>query len=308
MVIYFNLADSIRVNDMGLRKQIGNFFGFTRAQVNAFLILLPLLILFIFSQPVYRRLSRNTANLDFEKSKLDSLVALWDSNFDEPKADENPLFEFDPNTSTHAELIALGFSPKLANQLIGYRSKGGQFRIKQDLLKLYGMEKEFYSRLEPYIIIAQSENQSGNRPVQEKRTVTRTVERFDLNRADTTQLKLIYGIGPVLSVRIVKYRDALGGFYSKSQLFEVFGLDSVVVDRLIEQSFIEHDFVPKKININEANEVQLATHPYISRSMARAIITYRFQHGNYRSVDELSGLILLPVESFQRLKPYLKIE
>lgn len=65
---------------MGLRKQIGNFFGFTRAQVNAFLVLLPLLILFIFSEPIFRRLSSNSSNLDFEQAKLDSLVGFRPGN------------------------------------------------------------------------------------------------------------------------------------------------------------------------------------------------------------------------------------
>lgn len=237
---------------------------------------------------------------------------MWDSgqeiNSDELKVETKLRVEFDPNTSTNTELIALGFSPKLANQLISYRSKGGKFRIKQDLLKLYGMDPEFYRQLEPYIVIVQSENHADAKPVYERRNVTRTVERFDLNLADTTQLKSIYGIGNVLSVRIVKYRDALGGFRSQTQLFEVFGLDSLVVERLVEQSFIESDFIPEKININEAEEAQLAAHPYISKSMARSIVTYRFQHGKYRSVDELSNVILLSAESYQKVKPYLSIE
>ena len=49
-------------------------------------------------------------------------------------------------------------------------------------------------------------------------------EIIELNVADTAMLKSIYGIGEKLSVRIVKYRKKLGGFYSVEQLKEVYGL------------------------------------------------------------------------------------
>ena len=38
---------------------------------------------------------------------------------------------------------------------------------------------------------------------------------LELNSVDTLALKQIYGIGSVLSKRIVKYRDLMGGFYDK---------------------------------------------------------------------------------------------
>ena len=84
-------------------------------------------------------------------------------------------------------------------------------------------------------------------------------EKFDLNNADTSQLKKIYGIGDKLSMRILKYRDVLGGFVGMDQLKEVYGLDSLVINRLIENSTIQNEFQPKKININTASEKQLSS-------------------------------------------------
>lgn len=294
---------------MGLRKQIGNFFGFTRAQVNAFLILLPLLTVFIFSEPVYRWVnSKDADHEDWEK--LDSLLVLWQADSETENQPENelpPLFRFNPNTVTHTELLALGFSHRLAGQLISYRNKGGRFRSVHDLLKLYAMDTALYNRIAPYVVIPEA-NSLVPGPGSDKTPAEVINVPFDLNLADTTQFISVRGIGRVLSKRIVKYREALGGFVDKKQLFEVYGMDSTVVRQLTEQSYIQPDFKPRAINLNQASEMELAAHPYISKAMARAIVTYRFQHGGFRSADNLYELKTIPLESLHRIKPYLSLE
>jgi len=45
-----------------------------------------------------------------------------------------------------------------------------------------------------------------------------------LNRATRAQYEEVYGIGPVLSERIVEYRDRIGGFTSLSQLDDIYGI------------------------------------------------------------------------------------
>lgn len=296
---------------MGFRKQIGNFFGFTRAQVNAFLLLLPLIVLFIFSEPLYRRMTRFAEIGGTEKSKLDSLVALFSTgevgNEEKPIPADDSLFRFDPNLATQSELIVLGFSSRLANQLINYRDKGGRFRKPDDLLKLYAMDTGLYSRLLPYVFITEDQERglSGNavRPLRET-----SVSVFDLNQVDTLQLQSLKGIGPVLARRIVKYRDALGGFINTRQLYEVYGLDSAVVRLVSRQLAVHADFKPVLLNINEASEAELAAHPYLSRAVARAIVTYRFQHGRFRTIADLAHVQLVPPEVYLNAKPYLTVE
>lgn len=296
---------------MGLRRQIGNFFGFTRAQVNAFLILLPLLVLVIFSEPVYRRLSNRGAIGKSERKKLDSLFANWQADQAlEPvkkKLDSVSRFRFDPNSASHAELISLGFPARLANQLVNYRNKGGRFQKTSDLLRLYGMDSTLYSRLAPWVVIRPAPVPEKVLSLQPKRTEAEGMP-FDLNQADSLHFQILKGIGTARARRIVKYRETLGGFISKNQLFEVFGLDSALVQHVMEHTFLTPDFKPKQININEASEVQLAAHPYISKTVARAIVTYRFQHGRFRSVSDLADVRLIPAETFQKVEPYLTVE
>ncbi|MGB1364061.1 MAG: ComEA family DNA-binding protein [Flavobacteriales bacterium] len=53
---------------------------------------------------------------------------------------------------------------------------------------------------------------------------------LELNMAAAEDLRSLPGVGPVLSQRIVRFRDVLGGFHNIDDLYEVYGLDSSVVD------------------------------------------------------------------------------
>lgn len=265
----------------------------------------------LFSKPAYHAwVSNRSVDFSKEKEMLESLTAQWELQKQETNSiplDEDvavTFFEFNPNTATAEELTALGFSKRLKKGLINYRSKGGEFRVKSDLRKLYGMDSAFYKSLYPFI-------QLPEKITYEKAAISESkkkAEAFNLNEADTSQFQKIYGIGPVLAKRIVKYRERLGGFVSADQLGEVYGLDSVVVKQILKSSFLSNDFTPLKININTADEALLSSHPYFSKNIARAIVTYRFQHGNYQSVDDLTKINSIDKNVFGKIYPYLTVE
>src|SRR6478609_3452049 len=139
-----------------LRAWIRSFFGFSRSETNAFLILLPLMALLIFSEPVYRYwfIAQQPRDFDNEKNELDSLTASWswtqrDSAIG--KSLERRLFSFDPNTVSNEDLIQLGFNRTLAHRMVNYRMKGGKFTVKKDLMKIYGMDSTLYRRLYAFV-------------------------------------------------------------------------------------------------------------------------------------------------------------
>jgi competence ComEA-like helix-hairpin-helix protein len=134
-------------------------------------------------------------------------------------------------------------------------------------------------------------------------------ERFDLNLADSARLLKIYGIGPVLSSRIIRYRDKLGGFVRHDQLFEVYGLDSAVVQRVSNSSLIGDSLILRKINLNSDDaEWRLAAHPYLSKSKAKVIVAYRFQHGSFSSVEDIRKIQSIDEKTFLKIQPYLTVE
>lgn len=294
-----------------LRKWIRDLFGFSGREVNGFLILLPLMLILVVAMPMYTSWnSRRTDDFSQEVRVLDSLLAFWEKERREevPIVPAREFFTFDPNRASEDDLRRLGFTVTLAKRIASYRQKGGQFRVKSDLLKIYGVDSTFYEQLRAYIRLPDKIDHKRRKT---KTTTTATNARsatrthFDLNTADTTILKSVYGIGPVLASRIVRFRERLGGFVSPEQLGEVYGLDSATVTRILDVAFITSDFMPTKININHAGEEELARHPYISKSMARAIVTYRFQHGTFGSPAELLNFPQLKAENAARAMPYL---
>ena len=131
---------------------------------------------------------------------------------------------------------------------------------------------------------------------------------FDLNIVDTAGLKKIKGIGEKLSLRIIKYRDALGGFISVDQLREVYNLDTILVKTISARCFITNGFTPEKIDLNHSDQKVLAGHPYLSQNEANAIVAYRFQHGNFKTTEDLENIKAIDPKSLQRIIPYLEIK
>jgi DNA uptake protein ComE-like DNA-binding protein len=303
-----------------IRKWIRNIFGFSGREVNGFIILLPLMLFIIMAQPVYHWwVADRTQDFSEDQKILDSLVSRWEqrqNNVDDQvlaKKESAVLFPFDPNKVTIKELETLGFSKILSTRIANYRAKGGLFRVKPDLLKIYGLDSTFYSKLYAYIRLPERKDPGVEKKETNLRSEIRSrggndlLASFDINKADTSQLKSVYGIGPALAARILKFRDGLGGFIKREQINEVYGLDSTVVERLLKVAFIKKDFVPRKINMNVANEKEFSAHPYIKKAMANAIIAYRFQHGNFDRVEDLRKIAMIKPEDIDRILPYLKV-
>lgn len=294
-----------------IRSWVRAFFGFSRNETNAFLVLLPLMFLIVFIVPAYKAyFTKQTKDYTKEKRQLDSLIATWKQPLKKDSLKNVPfrLFAFNPNTSSKEELMSLGFSLFLASRVENYRTKGGKFIIKSDLLKLYGMDTSLYSTLYNWIELPVEKPLKKFEEKKEFATNKKLAkEKFDLNLADSTQFISVYGIGSKLSTRIIKYRDRLGGFISTDQLTEVYGLDSVVINELIRKTFIAENFKPVALELNEATEKELSTHPYIRYAIAKAITAYRFQHGNFKSLEDLTRIVIIDKPTFEKIKPYLSL-
>ncbi|MDR0976379.1 MAG: helix-hairpin-helix domain-containing protein [Prevotellaceae bacterium] len=153
-------------------------------------------------------------------------------------------------------------------------------------------------------VVRRADTLSAPRPTKTLRPFKyATVTPIDLNRADTTELKKIPGIGSVLSRRIVNYRNRLGGYCSAQQLFEI-GLDTVQLDAWFTLSTADI----RRIHINTANVGQLMSHPYINFYQAKAIVDCRKQNGPLRSLALLAVYEEFPPDKLERLKPYVTFE
>jgi DNA uptake protein ComE-like DNA-binding protein len=221
---------------------------------------------------------------------------------------EHDLFSFDPNTSTNQQLEQLGFSKFNVKTIRNYVTKGGKFLKPDDLKKIYGITPEFFQKIEPYINIssAQKNNFSFDDSVKyQKKIISKKV--VELNSADSLELVALYRIGPTLAHRIMEYRDKLGGFVSIDQLKELWGFDEDILFDLQGKIYVD----ARKAKIYELNMVtadELKTHPYFKYKLSNAIINFRKQHGNYKSLSELKNIVLVNDSVYQRITLYLKMD
>lgn len=130
---------------------------------------------------------------------------------------------------------------------------------------------------------------------------------ININQADSVEFSKLNGIGKVFSSRIVRYRNWLGGFYTETQLLEVYGIDSVLFKQISPYLSISINDV-KKININTCSQKDLSSHPYISYKIAKSILKYREHHGFYKSINDLKRIPLIDEELFRKIAFYLELE
>ena len=297
-----------------LKAWIRSLFGFSRTETNGFLILLPMCLIIVFIEPIYQAWFTNIPrDNSTDVALLDSITSKWTF----PKSNDTVAvvstelkkFKFDPNTISSSELVELGFNMNIAERIINFRAKGGKFRIKADLKKIYRIDTSLVIALYPFCLLPETKGEFKRPQVNlEKQPKRKSIEIFDVNLADTTSLIKLRGIGSKLAQRIIKYRERLGGFVSTKQFKEVYGLDTVAVTELSTATYISNNFKPRQININTATEKELTSLPYIKFSIAKAIVAYRYQHKQFASVDDLTNITVLEETLFQKIKPYLTVK
>lgn len=279
-----------------LRHWVRMFFGFSRTETNGFLILLPLTTIVLFSAPLYEAFYPVHPPVA-DQHRLDSLLKtlVWET----PDTTPPPMIAFDPNLVSDSMLVRMGLSPRTAERWINFRNKGGQFRTWKDVNKLYGIDSSWVNRAIPFMRFPVPKSYQFTREKKEQSPV-------DINLADTTQLDAVYGIGAALARRITNYRSRLGGFVRMEQLYEVYGLDSMVVKTLMKRFFVATDFRPVKISWQQATAEQLSRHPYIRRKEAQAIAAWCMHHKGKRTLADLAQIHGISAEWIQRIEPYLQ--
>jgi len=93
----------------------------------------------------------------------------------------------------------------------------------------------------------------------------------ELNSATSDELQVLIGIGPVLSARTVKYREALGGFASVDQWAQVYGLDSAVFASNRFRVRVDTLLV-RPMCLDSMTFFSLRTHPLFDANAARRVL------------------------------------
>lgn len=307
---------------MKIKKFIRSYLSFSKSEVKGTLVLIPLIVFFILAPFLYRQFFGIKYYTQIEdKRLLDSLVSLIDQGFNDFDNDV-PIhyFKFNPNLASVEELNSLGVPSFLSKRIDNYRSKGGKFSVKRDLLKIFDFPDTLYRALEEYIdlpnksILAKTKTYVKPRAqirealVEPKRVSSKRVEPtlvLSLNMSDTSDLKRMKGIGSSYAKRIIGYRNLLGGFHSLGQLKEVYGMTDTLYQAIIPYLVIT-DSVVNKLPINIATFKELLAHPYIDYEQTKEILNLKSSKGKFMNADDLYRLKLMDSVTIRKLIPYIR--
>jgi competence ComEA-like helix-hairpin-helix protein len=130
---------------------------------------------------------------------------------------------------------------------------------------------------------------------------------IDINQANATDWKAVPGIGNVLSERIVKYREKLGGFVSISQLKEVYGISDSVF-QVIQPHLKKKKYISKTLNINKSELEIFNAHPYFKNRWGKQIVNYRTKVKPFSTLEDFRNLYGMNDSVYNKLLPYITIQ
>ncbi len=247
-------------------------------------------------------------------NETDSAVNVFVSyNHSKPGGSNINMSAFDPNTTSPDEWSAMGIKPRTVEIIQNYLAKGGRFHKNEDLQKVYGLKSADYKRLAPFIRINNAVNTNDvkrgaeRKPKYDSSLRTKPYsQKIDINTADMAAWESLPGIGEKLATRIILFREKLGGFARIDQVAETYGIEPDVFDKIAPRLVNDHATSIKKVALNTGSFDELKQHPYVGYRLAKLLVAYREQHGEYRKMEDLMNIPLFTNEVAAKLSPYLE--
>ncbi|MEY3049771.1 MAG: hypothetical protein RL365_1809 [Bacteroidota bacterium] len=214
-----------------------------------------------------------------------------------------PPSKFNPNEYTLSQWMALGLTEKQADVVLKFCKY--PLKSNDDLKRIFVIPEALYQRIKDSTIYPNKAplhtptNVSTLQPEKQPKRIT-------IGAIDSSKLVSIRGIGPFYAKMIMRYEQALGGFYKKEQLLEVFKMNTEVYEILCNKLDFSETQI-RKISINKANAEELNRHPYLNRWQANSIVKMRIQLGGFQSLNELRKSHLINAEDFEKLEPYVSL-
>ena len=289
--------------------KIKSFFVFNSSQRNGILFLLLLVSGFaVISNYIdfttENLLDTNSKEVLALQKELDSIkTLLMESN--QPK-----IYPFNPNFITDFKGYKLGMSSEEIDRLLDYRKQNKWINSKEDFQKVTKVSDSFLDQISSYFkfpdwISNPKPKYSDWRKGFKEKTFD---QKIDLNIATQLQLEKINGIGKSFSKRIVDYRSKLIGFSDDMQLYEIYGLDYQVVNRVLNEFTVKTPKEIIKMNLNKISASDIATIPGISFELAKRIWEFRILNERIVEFMELKKIEGLTERKLQGIQLYLRLK
>lgn len=147
-----------------------------------------------------------------------------------------------------------------------------------------------------------TKNRSTNRELHAVRERGVKRSNIPLNASSAEDWDELPGIGPVLSKRIVAYRQSIGGFASITQLHHVYGLDSAIIESWSARIVLDTALITG-VCVDSVTFGWLARHPEFGPEAARRILSARGR--GVEDVEVLRQRLRANQEEWLAWRPYL---
>lgn len=296
-------------------KIFKSHFWYNKSQRNGVFLLVIVIIIFqafisfdVFSKDEIVEINQQEV-LAFQH-QIDSLKSIEIENR-KPK-----IYPFNPNFITDYKGEQLGMSLKEIDRLLKFRKTNKFVNSKEEFQNITKVSDTLLNKIAPYFkfpdwVVERNRNftitSSGAGKSKYKKKGVK-ITTTDINKATAEDFKTISGIGPAFSERIIKYRSKLQGFSFKNQLYEVWGLEKKVANKVLKVFKIDKKPIIKKINVNTVEFKQLLKNPYIDYELCKKIFNYRDEVAELQDISELKNIDSFPLDKYDRIVLYLLAE
>lgn len=169
-----------------------------------------------------------------------------------------------------------------------------------------------------------------NSKIEAHESASAEVFKFNPNQLDTSGWMLL-GLSPKQASSVIKYRNAIGGFYSEHDLLKAYAIDSLMIDHWKDS--IEWDLRPTEaknilepelqnkpkaesiisikkpilVDLNSADSVELVSIRGIGPATASRLLKYRKLLGGFYSTNQLKEVFGFREENIELAIPQIKL-
>lgn len=294
-------------------KIFKSHFWYTKNQRNGILFLL---IIIIFLQLILhfknfdsqQLVDLSQPKITFYKKQLDSLKKK------SSKKKKFKIYPFNPNYISDYKGYQLGMNVDEIDRLLAHREQRLYVNSAKEFQTITKISDSLLQKISPFFKFpewVQKKNNNKNnqqRYIPNSRINVSEITTVDINKATLKDFTFIEGVDEYLSERIIKYRSKLQGFSFKEQLFEVWGLDELIANKILSTFSIKNIPIIKKVNINTASFKEVLSNPYIDYELCIQIFDYKDEVAELQSISEIKNIEGFPIKKYNRIVLYLLAE
>jgi competence ComEA-like helix-hairpin-helix protein len=239
---------------------------------------------------------------EFERTHKKFKKRNYSNYYSKKKKYKAPVSKFNPNNYSLSDWMNLGLSEKQSVVVLKFTSRG--IYSEEDLKRIFVIPDVLFELIRDSVVYPERFQNTPNQESFKKQA--KQITLINLNTADTTEFMKIYGIGAFYAKQIIRYREKLGGYLTKEQLFEVWKMTPETYEKIKDHVFISEKDV-KRININSVTIEELKVHPYLKWNQANSIVKMRIQRNGFNNIEEIKESVLIDSETYEKLFPYLSL-